>query len=99
MTPSEVLPKNEDVLLACAFIPDAEKRVGVLVLFAFLETLREIPERVTEPLMGDIRMQWWREAFQDIEAGRKPRYHPLTEVIQGLIRDHDLPAQDFLELI
>ena len=99
MTSSELLPKSEDVRLACAFIPDADKRAGVLALFALLETLREIPERITEPMMGEIRLRWWYEAFEAIGEGRAPHYHPLTELFQQLIPRYDLPVQDFLDMV
>ena len=96
---SDLLPKNEDVTLSSAFIADVQKRTDVLVLYAFLETLREIPVRVTEPLMGEIRMRWWYEAFEEIRDGRTPRYHPLTESIQRLISHYGLPVQDFLDMV
>jgi phytoene synthase len=99
MTSSDLLPKSEDVRLACAFIPDAERRAAMLALFALLETLRDIPERVTEPLMGEIRLRWWYEAFEAIGQGRTPHYHPLTELFQRLIPQYELPVQDILDLI
>ncbi|HTM83183.1 squalene/phytoene synthase family protein [Asticcacaulis sp.] len=99
MTSSELLPKSEDVRLSCAFIPDAEKRGEVLVLFAFLEILRDIPERTTDPLMGEIRLRWWYEAIEEIEQGRAVRYHPLTEALKAMIATHDLSPKDFLDLI
>ena len=99
MTSSDLVPKNEDVTLSCAFIPDADKRAGILALYAFLETLRDIPERVTEPLMGEIRLRWWYEAIDEIAAGKMPRYHPLTEVLNGLIDRHGLGTEAFHDLI
>lgn len=99
MTTSEILPKNEDVTLSCAFIDDAAKRNDVLALYAFLETLREIPERVTEPLMGEIRLRWWYEAVEEIEQGRPVRYHPLTDVLKDLIARYKFDLQAFYALI
>ncbi len=99
MTSSDVLPKNEDVTLACAFIDDATKRADVLALYAFLDTLREIPERVTEPLMGEIRLRWWYEAIEEIEQGRPVRYHPLTEVLKRLVETYGLDPKVFYGLI
>lgn len=99
MTSSDLLPKNEDVVLACAFIPDATKRTEVLSLYAFLDTLREIPERTTEPLMGEIRLRWWFEAIEEIRDGRPVRYHPLTEALKGLIGKYGLEPQIFLDVI
>ena len=97
--PSELLPKNEDIVLACTFIPDAEKRAEVLSLYAFLETLRDIPERTTEPLMGEIRLRWWYEAIEEIRDGRPVRYHPLTEALKTLIAKYVLDPQLLLDLI
>ncbi|MEI9902800.1 MAG: squalene/phytoene synthase family protein [Asticcacaulis sp.] len=99
MTSSDLLPKNEDVVLACAFIPDANKRTEVLVLYAFLETLRDIPERTTEPLMGEIRLRWWYEAIEEIRAGKPVRYHPLTEALKALIGKYGFDPQAFLDMI
>jgi 15-cis-phytoene synthase len=99
MRSSELLPKSEDVRLACAFIPDSEKRAEVLVLLAFLETLRDIPERTTDPLMGEIRLRWWYEAIEEIAQGRPVRYHPLTEALKALIERYSLSPKDFLDLI
>ncbi len=99
MTSSEVLPKNEDVTLACAFIDDPAKRADVLALHAFLETLREIPDRVTDPLMGEIRLRWWYEAIEEVEQGRPVRYHPLTDVLKRLIETHGLAPDAFYGLI
>ncbi|EGF90322.1 squalene [Asticcacaulis biprosthecium C19] len=99
MVSSELEPKSEDIRLACAFIPDVERRAGVLALFALLETVREIPERVTEALMGEIRLRWWYEAFEAIGQGRTPHYHPLTELFQRLIPLYGLPVETFLALI
>ncbi len=99
MTSSDTLPKNEDVILSCAFIDDPAKRADVLALYAFLEALREIPERVTEPLMGEIRLRWWYEAIEEIEQGRPVRYHPLTDVLKDLIGRYSLDVKAFYELI
>ena len=99
MTSSDLLPKNEDVCLACAFIPAADKRAEVLSLYAFLDTLRDIPERVTEPLMGEIRLRWWYEAIEEIRDGRSVRYHPLSEALKDLIGSYGLDPQLLLDMV
>lgn len=96
---SDTFSAPEDIVLACAFVPDAKARADVLHLFAFLETLRAIPARVTEPLMGEIRLRWWWEAIEEIDQGRPVRYHPLTEAIKPLIVERGLPPRAFYDLI
>ncbi len=96
---AELLPANEDIRLACAFIDDAGKRAEVLSLYAFLDTLRAIPERAAEPLMGEIRLRWWYEAIEEIRDGRPVRYHPLTGALKALIAKYRLDPQLCLDLI
>ena len=98
-TVNECEPRSEDLRLAFAFIADAEKRSDVLVLFALLETLRDIPARVSEPLMGEIRLRWWYEAFEEMRDGRPVRYHPLTEAIQRLMGRYSLEPQALMDVV
>ena len=99
MTASECELKSEDIRLAASFIADPAKRADVLTLHAFLETLREIPERTTEPLMGEIRLRWWYEALEEIRDDRPVRYHPLTEALQRLVPQYGLAVQDLLDCV
>jgi len=99
MTPSELLPKDEDVVLSCVFISDADKRAAVLALYALLETVRGAAARVSEPLMGEIRMRWWYEAMEEIRDGKPVRYHPLTEALQDVTRTYGLSAQSLMDMI
>ncbi|MGA9657611.1 MAG: squalene/phytoene synthase family protein [Asticcacaulis sp.] len=95
----DIRVRSDEVRLSCVFIPDAESRAEVLTLFAFLETLRDIAERVSDALMGEIRLRWWYEAMDEIEAGGPVRYHPLTEALSALIRRHGFAVSDFHDLI
>ncbi len=98
-TVNECEPRSEDLRLAFAFIADAEKRADVLVLFALLETLRDVPARVSEPLMGEIRLRWWYEAFEEMRDRRPVRYHPLNEAIQRLTERYSLEPQALMDVV
>ena len=96
---NECEPRSEDLRLASAFIGDVGKRADVLAIHALLEILRDIPGRVSEPMLGEIRMRWWYEAVEEIRDGKTPRYHPLSEVLQRVVGQHALPAEDLLALV
>lgn len=96
---NECEPRSEDVRLAFAFIDDAKKRTDALVIYTLLETLHDIPGRVSEPMLGEIRMRWWYEAIEEIRDGKAPRYHPLSEALQRVVTQYELPAEDLLTLI
>ncbi len=70
--------QDEDRWLAAGYAQgDAQRRL--LALYAFHIELRNIPVAVSEPPLGEIRLQWWREALQEIRDGKRPRAHPVVE--------------------
>ncbi|MEM9988096.1 MAG: squalene/phytoene synthase family protein, partial [Pseudomonadota bacterium] len=70
-----------DHLLALPFMPE-DKRAGALSILAFTAELREVPLRVTDPLLGAIRLEWWREALEEVFGNRPARRHPLVIALQ-----------------
>ncbi len=70
--------RDEDRWLAAQYAPPAERR-ALIALYAFQCELRRIPGSVSEPPLGEIRLQWWREALQDIRDGKSARGHPVVE--------------------
>jgi len=51
-------------------------RGHLLALYAFNLEVARTRERISEPMLGQIRLQWWREALDEIAAD-KPRNHPV----------------------
>lgn len=98
-TDNETEPRDEILRLSYAFIDNEALRGQALAVAAFLELLREVPQKVSEPLLGDIRYTWWYEAIDEIAEGRKVRYHPLSTALEALIRQYGLEAEGFREAI
>ncbi|MEM9617618.1 MAG: squalene/phytoene synthase family protein [Pseudomonadota bacterium] len=73
-----VRTRDEDRWLAAQYAPDALKR-ALIALYAFHGELRRIPGAVTEPPLGEIRLQWWREALDEIVNAKAHRAHPVVE--------------------
>jgi phytoene synthase len=76
-----VRASDPDRYIAALFAP-AEKRAHLLALYALNHELGHIAEAAREPMMAEIRLQWWRDALADARAG-KPRGH---EVLQGMAK-------------
>ncbi len=72
----EVRRLDHDRYLAALFAP-AEARAALLALYAFNLELARVPELVTEPLLGEVRLSWWREARAEARAGT-PGRHPVA---------------------
>jgi len=81
---------DPDRWLASRLVADAEQRADVVALYAFNIELARIAEQVTEPLMGEIRLTWWREAVEELFAGRPARGHPVVQALGLAIRRRNL---------
>lgn len=77
---------DPDRWLTALFAPEA-RRPGLWALYAFNLELARVAEGVSEPLLGDIRLQWWRDALAD-HAMVSPRAHPVVRAL----RERVLPA-------
>ena len=88
---------DRDRFLTCLFAPPA-KRPALFALYAFNHEIAKVPEVVTEPMAGQIRIQWWREALDGIYAGT-PRKHHVAEPLSAAVRDHDLSRAEFERLL
>lgn len=76
---SLIAAEDEDLALALSYC-EAADRPRSLAIGAFLVELRRIPAAVREPPLGEIRLQWQREALDEALAGR-PRAHPVSEAL------------------
>jgi len=47
-----------------------DKRGALCALYAFNYEISRIRESVSEPMLGEIRLQWWHEAIDDIYDGK-----------------------------
>jgi phytoene synthase len=88
---------DHDRYLTCLFAP-AERRPALFALYAFNLEIAKTAEVVSEPLLGEIRLQWWREALDEIYQGRT-RQHEVVEALAGVCRDGALSRSHFDRLI
>ena len=85
---SEVRRHDHDRYLTTLFLPP-EIRSDVLALYAFNLEIARTREIVSEPLLGQIRLQWWRETIEGVYGGT-PRAHPVVEALAAVCQKHDI---------
>lgn len=88
---------DPDRYLATLYAP-AETRDALLALYAFNVEIARIREQTNEPMAGEVRLQWWRDAF---EGGTKTETagHPVADAVNNAIADHSLPVTAFVNMI
>ncbi|HEX7966760.1 MAG TPA: squalene/phytoene synthase family protein [Stellaceae bacterium] len=89
---------DRDRFLTALFAP-AERRDDVLALYAFNYEVAKTREVVSEPLLGRIRLQWWRESLDAIYADAPTRQHEVVEPLAAAIRRRGLSRVHFDHLI
>jgi phytoene synthase len=81
-----------------ALLAPPEPRVRLMALLAFNYEVAKTRESVSQPMVGEIRLQWWRESVESIYAGR-PRAHQVVEALARAGRDRPLRRALFERLI
>jgi phytoene synthase len=87
-----------DRYLTAVFAP-SHRRETLFALIAFNQEVSRIPEVVSEPMLGRIRLQWWREALDAIYADKPVRHHEVTEPLAAAIRQARLDRGAFDRLL
>lgn len=73
----------------CALFAPAARRLDLLALIAFNHEIARVRETVSEPMLGRIRLQWWREAIDGLYGG-VARRHELAVPLGRAIERHGL---------
>lgn len=75
-----------------------DRREALFAIAAFNLEIAKIREVVTEPLLGEIRLQWWRETIDEIAAGTVRR-HEVAVPLASAIRRFGLTCGHFQRII
>jgi 15-cis-phytoene synthase len=81
-----------------ALLAPAAARPGLMALAAFAADVGRIATQVREPMMGDIRLQWWRDALAHGADGQRTG-HPVADALIDTITRHALPREPFERLL
>jgi phytoene synthase len=88
---------DPDRYWATLFAP-ADKRPHLFALYAFNFEVARVRDSVSEAMLGEIRLQWWRDALQG-EARGDVRANPVAAALDETIVAFRLPRQAFVDLI
>lgn len=69
---------DEDRWLASRFAPEPVRQ-RLIALYALNYEIARTPETVSEAALGEIRLEWWRSALEEVHQGRGTRSHPALE--------------------
>jgi phytoene/squalene synthetase len=75
---------DPDRFLAALAAPP-EARPVLLPLYAFNVEVSRAPWVTQEPMIAEMRLQWWRDALEEIGQGRAPRAHEVVTELAPIL--------------
>jgi len=91
-----VYDADRDRYLAALFA-DAEDRPGLLALFAFNAEIARVRDMVSDPLPGEVRLQWWRDCLEGLEHGTASA-NPVAAALGATIEKYRLPREPLVAM-
>jgi phytoene synthase len=91
---AQIVEKGDpDRFLATMAAPPAAR--GVLFpLYAFNIEVSRAPWVTEEPMIAEMRLQWWRDALEEIAAGGPVRSHEVTQQLAAVLDAQAAKALD-----
>ena len=68
-------------------------RDALMVLYAFNVEVSRAPWVTAEPMIAEMRLQWWLDAVEEIYAGGAVRRHQVVTPLSELVRRAALPRE------
>jgi phytoene synthase len=93
------LVRNQDFesYAATLFAPLRCRR-ALLALYAFNVEIAKVRQQITQPLAGEVRLQWWADVLSG-EGHGGVEGNPVAAELLLAIRDHGLPVERLSRLI
>jgi phytoene synthase len=88
---------DKDRFLATLFAPQKYRR-ALYALYAFNLEVARTRTLAREPMPGEIRLQWWRDALGGVGRGEADA-HPVAAALRDVVVRYRLPPQSLAGLV
>jgi 15-cis-phytoene synthase len=90
---------DPDRWLSSRFIADAQARADVIALYAYDGELARAPRVASNPLLGEIRLTWWREVLDQVFGDGPVRAHPVAQGLAAVVGRRGLAREPLEAMI
>jgi phytoene/squalene synthetase len=94
---ASVRAADPDRYFSALFAP-APQRPYLMALYAFNAEVARVAETVREPMLGAIKLEWWRETAEGA-AGGNPRNHDVARGLAALFANRPVALAELEALI
>ncbi len=97
---AELVRREDRDRFLCTMFAAPSARRDLFALYAFYREVSRVPAVVSEPLIGHIRLQWWRDRLDAICRGEgAPVGHPVGQALAAAIARHAISRAAFDPLL
>jgi phytoene synthase len=95
---ADLVRSHDFARYASALFMPAHERRALLAVYAFNVEISRVREQVSQPLPGEVRLQWWTDMLGG-EGQGGVEGNPVAAELQLAIRDFRLPVEPLSRLI
>lgn len=96
---TELVRANDRPRYYSTLFSPTDLRPALLAIYGFAAEIARVPDQVSESGLGEIRLQWWRDALLDATEREAEGDAPAIRALADVIRRHALPFAAFEALI
>jgi phytoene synthase len=82
---ADLVRRSDPERFRAAMAAPVTERAVLLVLYAFNLEVVKAPWVTQEPMIAEMRLQWWRDVIEEIAAGKPARAHEVAGPLAGIV--------------
>ncbi len=91
-----IVEKGDPPRFRTAMAAPVSARAKLFPLYAFNVEVSRAPWMTEEPMIAEMRLQWWRDALEEIKAGEVVRRHEVVTPLSTLLDEETVGLLDEL---
>jgi hypothetical protein len=91
-----LVERGDPLRFRAAMAAPVDARRLLFPLYAFNVEVSRAPWVTKEPMIAEMRLQWWRDVCEEISEGRAVRRHEVATPLSGIITPEDAQLLDAL---
>ncbi|NOX73360.1 MAG: squalene/phytoene synthase family protein [Alphaproteobacteria bacterium] len=96
---AEKVRRGDPDRFATALIAPPEMRSRLMVLYAFNLEIARAPWVTNEPMIAEMRLQFWADVIDEIADGKPTRSHEVAGPLADLVQAAVLPVADLHAMV
>ena len=91
---AQIVEKGDPLRFRTVMAAPLDIRAKLFPIYAFNVEVSRAPWITAEPMIAEMRLQWWRDVLEEITQGRDVRRHEVATPLAAVLSHKDAQALD-----